>query len=141
MTELSACLTEANGYGGCDDVMTIRTIYMWLKTCPLLAEEKVNLDYLPSYAGWSLSVMKTTLHTDILGFVRTTADLSITHRISVSGNEDRLALLEQMDALAAWAKENPPAGFRVESSAVPRFKTRSAAGTEDLDLTLRIEEL
>ena len=120
--------------------MTIRTLYEWLKSCPLLEEEKVNLDYLPSYAGWSLSVMKTTLHTDILGFVLTITDISITHRISVSGNEDRLALLEQMDALRLWAEENPPAGFRIEVTGTARFKTRSAAGTEDLVLTLRVEE-
>ena len=120
--------------------MTIRTLYEWLKSCPLLEDEKANLDYLPSYAGWSMSVLKTTLHTDILGFVRTTTDISITHQISVSGNEDRLSLLEQMEARRLWAEENPPAGFRIEVTGTARFKTRSAAGTEDLVLTLRVEE-
>ena len=116
--------------------MTIRTLYEWLKSCPLLEDEKVNLDYLPSYAGWSMSVLKTTLHTDILGFVRTTTDISITHRISVSGNEDRLSLLEQMEARRLWAEENPPAGFQGVGMEAPTFKNRSAAGTDDLVLTL-----
>ena len=120
--------------------MTIRTLYEWLKSCPLLEEEKVNLDYLPSYAGWSLSVMKTTLHTDILGFVLTITDISITHRISVSGNEDRLALLEQMDALRLWAEENPPDGCRVILAGIAKPKSKSASGTEDFVLTLRVEE-
>ena len=128
--------------------MTIRTLYEWLKSCPLLEEEKVNLDYLPSYAGWSLSVMKTTLHTDILGFVltitdisiTTITDISITHRISVSGNEDRLALLEQMDALRLWATENPPEGCRVIPAGISKPKSKSASGTEDFVLTLRVEE-
>ena len=120
--------------------MTIRTLYEWLKSCPLLEEEKVNLDYLPSYAGWSLSVLKTTLHADILGFVRTTTDISITHRISVSGNEDRLALLEQMDALRLWAEENPPDGVRVIPAGIAKPKSRSASGTEDLALNLKMEE-
>ena len=120
--------------------MTIRTLYEWLKSCPLLEEEKVNLDYLPSYAGWSLSVMKTTLHTDILGFVLTITDISITHRISVSGNEDRLALLEQMDALRLWATENPPEGCRVIPAGISKPKSKSASGTEDFVLTLRVEE-
>ncbi len=120
--------------------MTIRTLYEWLKSCPLLEEEKVNLDYLPSYAGWSLSVLKTTLHTDILGFARTTTDISITHRISVSGNEDRLALLEQMDALRLWATENPPEGCRVIPAGISKPKSKSASGTEDFILTLRVEE-
>ena len=120
--------------------MTIRTLYEWLKSCPLLEEEKVNLDYLPSYAGWSLSVMKTTLHTDILGFVLTITDISITHRISVSGNEDRLALLEQMDALRLWAEENPPDGCRVILAGIAKPKSKSASGTEDFVLTLSVEE-
>ena len=112
--------------------MTIRTLYEWLKSCPLLEDEKANLDYLPSYAGWSMSVLKTTLHTDILGFVRTTTDISITHRISVSGNEDGLSLLEQMEARRLWAEENPPEGFRIEVTGTARFKTRSAAGIASL---------
>ena len=120
--------------------MTIRTLYEWLKSCPLLEDEKVNLDYLPSYAGWSMSVLKTTLHTDILGFVRTTTDISITHRISVSGNENGLSLLEQMEARRLWAEENPPDGCRVILAGIAKPKSKSASGTEDFVLTLRVEE-
>ena len=120
--------------------MTTREIYDWICSAPMLDGEKVNIDYLPACEGWSMSMPKSATHTDVIGNIWESAEISITHRISVSGNADRIALLEQLDALRRWAKQNPPEGCRVIFSGMPKLKSRSAAGTEDLVLTLKIEE-
>ena len=120
--------------------MTNREIYEWLLTAPLLEDEKVNLDYLPSYEGWSLTIQGRKTKTDILGSSRETAEISITRRKSVAGNADRLALVDELDNLRFWAKQNPPDGCRVILAGIAKPKSKSASGTEDFVLTLKLEE-
>ena len=121
-------------------MMTARTIYEWLLTAPMLEGEKVNLDYLPSSAGWSVTTPRVKTHTDILGDTWESAEVTVTHRTSVSGNADRLAIIDQLDNLRFWAKQNPPDGCRVILAGMSKPKSKSASGTEDFVLTLRVEE-
>ena len=70
-----------------------------------------------------------------------TVEVTITRRKSVSGNADRLAILNELDVLRLWAKENPPDGGRVVLAGIAKPKSKSASGTEDFALTLRVEQL
>ena len=121
--------------------MTAQTIYEWICSAPALQGEKVNLDYLPANAGWSVTTPKVKTNTDILGNAWETVEVTITRRKSVSGNADRLAILNELDVLRLWAKENPPDGGRVVLAGIAKPKSKSASGTEDFALTLRVEEL
>ena len=121
--------------------MNTEVIYNWICSAPALQGEKVNLDYLPANAGWSVSTPKVKTNTDILGNAWETVEVTITRRKSVSGNADRLAILNELDVLRLWAKENPPAGGRVVLAGIAKPKSKSASGTEDFALTLRVEEL
>ena len=56
-------------------------------------------------------------------------------------NADRLAILNELDVLRLWAKENPPDGGRVVLAGISKPKSKSTSGTEDFALTLRVEEL
>ena len=120
--------------------MTIRDIYDWLCSAPMLEGEKVNLDFLPAGAGWSMSVTSSSISTDILGTERLRVQINIIHRYSVSGNADRLAIIDMMDNLRFWAKQNPPDGCRVILAGMSKPKSKSASGTEDFVLTMRVEE-
>ena len=120
--------------------MTMEVIYEWLCSAPGLQGEKVNLDYLPASAGWSVSTPKVKTNTDILGNAWETVEVTITRRKSVSGNADRLAILNELDVLRLWAKENPPDGGRVVLAGISKPKSKSASGTEDFALMLRVEE-
>ena len=120
--------------------MNNREIYDWLCASPLLAGEKLNLDYLPTYEGWSLTTSKRRTDTDILGNAWESLEISITRRKSVSGNADRLAIADELDNLRFWAKQNPPDGCRVILTGIAKPKSKSASGTEDFVLTLKIEE-
>lgn len=121
--------------------MTTREIYEWICSAPSLQGEKANLDYLPSSAGWSVTTPKVKTNTDILGNSWETVEVTITRRKSVSGNADRLTILNELDVLRLWAKENPPDGGRVVLAGIAKPKSKSASGTEDFALTLRVEEL
>ena len=107
----------------------------------MLAGEKVNLDYLPASAGWSVTTPKVKTNTDILGNTWETIEVTITRRKSVSGNTDRIAILNDLAVLRLWARENPPDGGRVVLAGIAKPKRKSASGTEDFALTLRVEEL
>ncbi len=87
--------------------MTVSEIISWLSAAPQLNGEPLNLDFLPSYSGWSLTVMKSSVKTDILGNAVRSYTLKITRRHTVQNNTDRLAILSSLEDLAAWAKENP----------------------------------
>ena len=50
--------------------MEISAILSWLNTAPQLSGEKLNWNYLPSYSGWSLTIPKAEIRTDILGNIR-----------------------------------------------------------------------
>ena len=120
--------------------MTTRNIYDWLCASPLLAGEKVNLDYLPTYDGWSMTMPGRRTDTDILGNSWEAVEINITRRKSISGNEDRLAIADELDNLRFWAKQNPPDNCRVILAGIAKPKSKSASGTEDFVLTLKLEE-
>ena len=120
--------------------MTNAEIYEWICSAPALQGEKVNLDYLPANSGWSVTTPKVKTNTDILGNAWETVEVTITRRKSVSGNADRLTILNELDVLRLWAKENPPDGGRVVLAGIAKPKSKSASGTEDFALTLRVEE-
>ena len=112
----------------------------WLQACPVLAGETLNLEYLPSYSGWSLSVPKSTVKTDILGNAVRSCTLKVTRRHTVRNNTDRLAILSSLEDLAAWAKENPPPGFRLRVTDLPEFTARNTSGIEDISITFILSE-
>jgi hypothetical protein len=107
----------------------------------MLAGEKVNLDYLPASAGWSVTTPRVKTGTDILGNAWETVEITVTRRRSISGNADRLNMLDEMETLRRWAQQNPPDNGRVILAGIAKPKTKSASGTEDFALTLRVEEL
>ncbi len=84
--------------------MTTKQIYEWLCSAPMLAGEKVNLDYLPAYDGWSITMPRRRTDTDIPGNAWESLEINITRRKSISGNEDRLAIADELDKLRFWAK-------------------------------------
>ena len=143
--------------------LNTRDIISWLSACPVLEGETLNLDYLPSHEGWSLSTVRETVKTDILGTSRALREIRVTRRTSVADNAERLAVLEQLEGLAAWAREHPPdslaasgpdivspsgpeadarpsPGFRIRAVGLPQFSSRNASGTEDLSVTLTLME-
>ena len=121
--------------------MSNREIYEWICSAPMLAGEKVNLDYLPASAGWSVSTPRVKSSTDVLGNVWEIMEITVTRRKSISGNADRLNMLDEMEILRRWAQENPPDNGRVILAGIAKPKSKSASGTEDFALTLRVEEL
>ena len=118
----------------------IEEILAWLNQAPQLNGEPINLDYLPSYSGWSLSVMKSSVKTDILGNSVRFYALKITRRHTVQNNADRLAVIAALDALAAWAKENPPPGSYLRVTDLPEFNSRNTSGIEDISITFTLSE-
>ena len=118
--------------------MTIREIIEWLQPCPVLAGEPLIPNYLPSHKGWSLTVDKQTVRTDILGNRSTVQRLKVTRRIAVPDAAARLAVFDQMEDLAAWAKENPPPVGAVRITGLPEFSSRASSGTEDFTVTLSL---
>ena len=118
----------------------ISEILSWLSQAPQLNGEVLNWNFLPSFAGWSLTIPKSETRTDILGNSRTTLQLKITRRYSVQSNADRLAVMETLEDLAAWTKENPPEGSRMNVTELPEFTSRNASGIEDISITLMLTE-
>ena len=127
-------------YVACDDAMAISEILSWLSAAPQLAGETLNLNYLPSYSGWSLSVVKAGIRTDILGHVRRSRELKLTRRYTIQNNLERVAVAETLERLAAWAKENPPPGTRLRVTGLPEFSSRSSSGVEDISITFVLSE-
>ena len=120
--------------------MEIRNILSWLKQCPVLDGEHLNFNYLSSYSGWSLTIPKAETRMDILGNRRERWQLKITRRYTIQSNEDRLAVVEALEDLAAWAKENPPEHMRLKVSGLPEFTSRNNSGIEDISITIQLEE-
>ena len=118
--------------------MRINEILTWLSACPVFAGEPLNLNYLPAHKGWSLTVDKQTVRTDILGNRSTLRRLKITRRVTVPDNAARLTVLSQLEALAAWAEENPPETGNARITGLPEFSSRGSSGTEDLSVTLTL---
>ena len=120
--------------------MEISEILSWLSAAPQLQGEPLNLDFLPSYSGWSLSVMKSSVRTDILGNAVRSYTLKITRRYTVQNNTDRLTILSSLEDLAAWAKENPPPVSYLRVTDLPEFNSRNTSGIEDISITITLEE-
>ena len=120
--------------------MEISAILSWLNTAPQLSAEKLNWNYLPSYSGWSLTIPKAEIRTDILGNIRERWELKITRRYTIQSNEDRLRIAETLEDLAAWAKENPPENTHLKVTGLPEFTSRNNSGIEDISITLMLTE-
>ena len=118
--------------------MSIREILTWLSACPVFAGEPLNLNYLPAHKGWSLTVDKQTVRTDILGNRSTLRRLKITRRVTVLDNEARLTVLSQLEDLASWAEANPPETGNARITGLPEFSSRGSSGTEDLSVTITL---
>ena len=137
--------------------MSIQELITWLEQCPVLHGEKLNWSFLPSYSGWSLTIPKAETHMDILGNRRELRQLRITRRYTIQSNADRLAVMEALEDLAAWAEEHPPeleSGLPDERPQAPckratvrrtalsesQFTSRNNSGIEDISITLTISE-
>ena len=118
--------------------MTLRDIITWLSACPVLAGEALNPNFLPSRKGWSLTVDKQSVRTDILGSRSTVQRLKVTRRTAVPDAAARLAVFDQLEELAAWAKENPPPVGAVRITGLPEFSSRASSGTEDFSVTFTL---
>ena len=118
--------------------MSITEIINWLSVCPVLGGEPMIPNYLPSRKGWSMTVDKQTVRTDILGNRSAVRRLKVTRRVTVPDAEARLAVFGQLEALAEWAAENPPDTANVRITGLPEFSSRGSSGTEDFTVTLTL---
>ena len=118
--------------------MQIREIITWLSDCPVLAGEPLIPNFLPSHKGWSLTVDKQNVRTDILGSRSAVQRLKVTRRIAVPDSTARLAVFDQLEDLAAWAKENPPPVGAVRITGLPEFSSRASSGTEDFSVFITL---
>ena len=119
--------------------MSIRDIIAWLSACPVLGGEALIPDFLPSHKGWSITADRQFVRTDILGSRSTQRRLKITRRVTVPDADVRLAVLEQLEDLAAWARENPPADGSVRLTGLPEYQSCASSGTEDFTVYLTVE--
>ena len=137
--------------------MNISDILSWLSAAPQLSGEPLNFNYLPSYSGWSLTIPKAETRMDILGNRRELLQMKITRRYTIQSNADRLAVVEALEDLAAWAEENPPdlesrlpderpqapckrATVRRTALSESQFTSRNNSGIEDISITIQLEE-
>ena len=118
--------------------MNITSIVNWLSACPVLGGEPMIPNYLPSRKGWSVTVDKQTVRTDILGNRSAVQRLKITRRVTVPDSEARLAVFGQLEDLAEWAASNPPDTANVRITGRPEFSIRASSGTEDFAVTLTL---
>ena len=118
--------------------MTIREIIEWLQPCPVLVGEPLIPNFLPSHKGWSVTTDKQYVRTDILGNRSAVQRLKITRRIAIHDSAARLAVLVQLEDLAAWARVNPPADGTVRMTGLPEFQSRASSGTEDFIVYLTL---
>ena len=118
--------------------MTLREIITWLSACPVFAGEPLIPNFLPSHKGWSISTDRQSVRTDILGNRSTQRRMKITRRVTVPDADTRLAVLEQLEDLAAWARENPPADGSIRMTGLPEFQSRASSGTEDFTVYLTL---
>ena len=118
--------------------MTVRDIIAWLSACPFLAGEALIPDFLPSHKGWSITADRQFVRTDILGGRNVQRRLKITRRVTVPDADVRLTVLEQLEDLAAWARENPPADGSNRITGLPEYQSRASSGTEDFIVYLSI---
>ena len=118
--------------------MNLRDIITWLSACPVLAGEPLIPNFLPSHQGWSITADRQFVRTDILGGRSTQRRLKITRRVTVPDADTRLAVLEQLEDVAAWVRENPPADGSIRMTGLPEFQSRASSGTEDFIVYLTL---
>ena len=135
--------------------MSIQELITWLEQCPVLHGEKLNWSFLPSFSGWSLTIPKAETRMDILGNRRELLQLKITRRYTIQSNSERLAVVEALEDLAAWAEENPPdlesrlpderpqapckrATVRRTALSESQFTSRNNSGVEDISITMTV---
>ena len=119
-------------------MMNLRDIITWLSACPVLAGEPLIPNCLPSHKGWSINTDRQSGRTDILGNRTTQRRVKITRRVTVPDADTRLAVLEQLEDLAAWARENPPEDGSIRLTGLPEFQSRASSGTEDFIVYLTL---
>ena len=120
--------------------MSLQKLIAWLESSPVLQGEKINWSFLPSYSGWSLTIPKAETRVDILGNRRERWQLKITRRDTIESNANRLAVVETLEDLAAWAKANPPENTHLKVTGLPEFTSRNNSGIEDISITLMLTE-
>ncbi len=59
--------------------------------------------------------------------------------MTVPDGEARLAVLEQLEDLAAWADENQPPDGSTRIYGLPEFQSRTSSGTEDFTVLITLE--
>ena len=119
-------------------MMNLRDIITWLSACPVFAGEALVPNFLPSHKGWSISTDRQSVRTDILGNRITQRRVKITRRVTVPDADTRLAVLEQLEDLAAWARETPPEDGSIRMTGLPEFQSRASSGTEDFIVYLTL---
>ena len=65
-------------------------------------------------------------------------EYSLNDRVTVPDADTRLAVLEQLEDLAAWARENPPEEGSIRMTGLPEFQSRASSGTEDFTVYLTL---
>ena len=120
--------------------MPLQELIAWLSGSPVLQGEKINFNYLPSYSGWSLTIPTADQRTNTPGSGRERWQLKITRRDTIESDADRLAVVEALEVLVAWAKAHPPENVRLEAADLPEFTSRSSSGIEDISITLFLSE-
>ena len=119
----------------------VRLLRDWLAQCPILEGEAIHLDYLPAFEGWSFSITKSEQKQDILGNRVKVLSVRVLLRRTIDDDEDRIRAIERLDALAAWAQENPPETGNARVRTVAAFSSRTNAGTEEFGILLELKTL
>ena len=117
----------------------VRMLRDWLSQCPILEGEAIHPDYLPAFEGWSFSITKSEQKQDILGNRVRILSVRVLLRRTIDDDEDRIRAIERLDALAAWAQENPPETVSARVRTVAAFSSRTNAGTEEFGILLELK--
>ncbi|MBO5543410.1 MAG: hypothetical protein J5949_02130 [Oscillospiraceae bacterium] len=119
----------------------VRMLRDWLTECPILEGEAIHPDYLPAFEGWSFSITKSEQKQDILGNLVRILSVRVLLRRTIDDDEDRIRAIERLDALAAWAQENPPETGNTRVRTVAAFSSRTNAGTEEFGILLELKTI
>ena len=117
----------------------VRMLRDWLSQCPILEGEAIHPDYLPAFEGWNFSITKSEQKQDILGNRIQVLSVRVLLRRTIDDDEDRIRAIERLDALAAWAQENPPETGNTRVRTVAAFSSRTNAGTEEFGILLELK--
>ena len=117
----------------------VRMLRDWLSQCPILEGEAIHPDYLPAFEGWSFSITKSEQKQDILGNQFKILSVRVLLRRTIDDDDDRIRAIERLDALAAWAHDNPPETVSARVRTVAAFSSRTNAGTEEFGILLELK--